>query len=66
MPYCGKLMDRKAAQRRAEYRDKTQCETHKRPLVQCRPLDPSCMVCGCGGLCDSKEPCPMATRPRCL
>lgn len=39
------------------------CETHWRDLSLCRYYDPECRVCGCGGLCDSKLPCPTATAP---
>jgi len=39
------------------------CETHRRPIGQCDLIDPSCLVCGCGGLCDSTEPCPMRRKP---
>jgi len=40
------------------------CETHKRGLRECSADDASCAVCGCGGLCDPKERCPMARRPQ--
>lgn len=39
------------------------CETHRRPISECEKNDPSCRVCGCGGLCDSKEYCAMAKQP---
>ena len=38
-------------------------ETHGRRLDKCRYGDATCAVCGCGGLCDSKTPCPMQRRP---
>ena len=41
---------------------KIYCETHKRDLVMCSCDDQGCTVCGCGGLCDSKEPCTMSRR----
>ena len=63
MPWVGKEMDRKRNRRIREYLEQTYCETHKRKLGFCRYGDPSCMVCGCGGLCDSTEPCPMQKRP---
>ena len=63
MPYVGKSQDRKRNRRVADYLATTHCETHKRKLGRCRPCDPACMVCGCGGLCDSKLPCPMQKRP---
>jgi hypothetical protein len=59
----GRLMDRKRSQRIREYRERTWCETHKRYLCHCAPLDAACLVCGCGGLCDSKLLCPMCHRP---
>ncbi len=63
MPYVGKTQDRKRFARIRDYLSGTHCETHKRKLGECRPGDAACMVCGCGGLCDSKLPCPMQTRP---
>jgi hypothetical protein len=63
MPWVGKSMDRKRNERISKYLATTYCETHKRTLGLCRPGDVACMVCGCGGLCDSKEPCPMQKRP---
>lgn len=63
MPWVGKLMDRRRNARRWRYREETYCEEHRRKLVECRYGDASCMVCGCGGLCDSKVRCPMARRP---
>ena len=63
MPYVGKQMDRKRNERRRRYREETYCETHGRNLDKCRYGDAACAVCGCGGLCDSKTPCPMQRRP---
>lgn len=63
MPYVGKRMDRKRNEHRRRYRETIYCETHKRTLDKCRYGDATCAVCGCGGLCDSKTPCPMERRP---
>lgn len=63
MPYVGRTMDRKANKRRRDYLARTFCEEHRRIIGLCRPGDPACMVCGCGGLCDSKHRCAMAKRP---
>lgn len=44
---------------------KKYCETHRWDLAFCAYIDrhdESCMVCGCGGLCDSTERCPMARK----
>lgn len=63
MPWVGKTQDRKRNAAIRDYLSSTHCETHEQKLDHCRPGDPACMVCGCGGLCDSKLPCPMQRRP---
>lgn len=63
MPYVGRSMDRKRSRRIRDYLLNTHCETHRQKLGHCPPGDPACMVCGCGGLCDSKVPCPQQCRP---